>query len=602
MRRMILRTLLVAGGVFLLTGTVLTGCTVANKLERKQYTSQVSHTPRQLRERQRQLEQEQRDSSIYEIKTDSGSLFVADRRSMVLDEEGQALAQIESKAVRVVVPSRNLAERDGKVLLDFLITMPRELQGNAQNIVITPYMHRNGVDVPLEPLQVRGGLFSKLQERNYWRYAKFRNRILSRSNSTTGEMTPEDSLRLKRAFERFIRFPYMDKARFDSILQGQERITYYYTQEVKVEEDDRRLYISLQGKVNALDGSVYEVPANDTLQFSISSMLHFVQPQTRYLTQVIDKYAVVNNRNSLTFRVNQTQIDDKLGNNAAQLEQIRQMMHTLLYQHEFYVDSITLTAASSPEGGYRVNNRLAEQRAKSLDRYLRKAFDFPELDTLLTVKWNGENWRDFANMVAIDEEIVNRAAIVEIVSKVKDPDAREAQIRSKYPRDYKYIVQNIYPHLRVVEFKYNLRRVGMIKDTIHTTTIDTAYMHGLDLLAKRSYVEASQILLPYEDQNAAVALLSRGFNRAAYDILFKLAPTSQVEYLRAIVCSRLNELERGEAAFDRACQIDPDLEYRANLDPEMAIYLERKRAQDEAAQGVVAEGTVTTDGGITVGQ
>lgn len=558
-------------------GLLLGSCAVTSKLEKHQYTSVVAHTPKPLREKMQQNEKLRQDTTIFKMKSDSGSMFVADRRSMVI-EDGEAMAVLQSNTVNVVARTRMLAERDGKIQIDFLITMPRELQGNAQSILINPVMHRQTEDIVLEPLQVRGGLFSKLQERNYWRYSKFRAKLVKRRR---GDLRPKDTLRLQEAFDRFVRFPYLDKARFDSILQGQEKITYYYTQEVKVEEDDKRLYISLGGQVNALDGSVYKIPANDTLQFNVSSMLTFVSPITRYMTQIIDKYAVVNDRNYLTFKVNNTKIMDSLADNSRQLEQIQKMMHTLLYQHEFYVDSIVLTAASSPEGNYRRNSQLAKERAYSLNEYLRHKFDFPELDTLLAVKWEGENWRDFNTEVAADENVKNAKEIIELATTLKDPDDREATIRKRFPADYKYIRDNIYPKLRVVDFKYNLRRVGMLKDTIHTTVIDTVYSNGVELLKRRHYVDAARILAPYRDQNTAVAMLSRGFNNAAYEILFEIAPSAQVEYLRAIVCSRVGEWDKGQACFTRACELDPLLEYRANLDPEMSPYLKKEDEPDK---------------------
>ncbi len=547
---------------------------MTGKLERKQYTSVVAHTPKQVRERMQRM-QEPEDSTIVELRGDSTrpSLFVANRKSMVVDEDGEAVALLKAQEVRVVAKTRMLAERDGKIQIDFLITMPRELQGNVQSFMITPIMHRKGKNIELEPLQVRGGLFSKLQERNYWRYSKFRTKLVNRRK---GNLSAEDTARLKEAFHRFVQFPYLDKSRFDSILNDKEKITYYYTQDVKVEEDDKQLFISLAGRVNALDGSSYVVPANDTLQFNISSMLTFVQPITRYMTKIIEKYAVVNDRNYLTFKVNNTKIMDSLGNNAQNLAQIRELMHTLLYQHEFYVDSIVLTAASSPEGSFRHNNRLARERAFALSNYLRREFDFPELDTLLTVRWEGENWADFRTEVLRDEEVANGEEIVRLAERIADPDEREAAIRKRFGKDYKYIREVIYPRLRVVDFKYNLRRVGMLKDTIHTTVVDTTYQRGVDLLRRRHYVEAAQILTPYRDQNTAVALLSRGFNGAARDVLFSLPSSAQVEYLRAIVCSRLGEWKLGEECFRRACELDDLLEYRANLDPEMTPYLHKK--------------------------
>ena len=65
---------------------------------------------------------------------------------------------------------------------------------------------------------------------------------------------------------------------------------------------------------------------------------------------MIDKYAVVRDRNFVTFRANDTAIADTLGDNRRQLDRIVSLMDSLINQEEFYIDSITLTASSSPEG------------------------------------------------------------------------------------------------------------------------------------------------------------------------------------------------------------------------------------------------------------
>ena len=119
----------------------------------------------------------------------------------------------------------------------------------------------------------------------------------------------------------------------------------------------------------------------------------------------------------------------------------------------------------------------------------------------------------------------------------------------------------------------------MLKDTIHTTVVDTVYQRAVELLRTRHYEEASTLLMPYRDQNTAVALLSRGFNGAAREILFELPLSAQVEYLRAIVCSRLGEWKLGEQCFRKACELDDLLEYRANLDPEMSPYLHKQEKE-----------------------
>lgn len=116
------------------------------------------------------------------------------------------------------------------------------------------------------------------------------------------------------------------------------------------------MLLTLHGAVVALDGSRYDLPPLDTLRYHISSMLSFADTTTRYMTKIIEKYAVVNDRNYLSFRVNDTRIIDTLGDNAAQIARIESLMEDLIEQREFHVDSIVLTASASPKAAMRRTN------------------------------------------------------------------------------------------------------------------------------------------------------------------------------------------------------------------------------------------------------
>ena len=112
--------------------------------------------------------------------------------------------------------------------------------------------------------------------------------------------------------------------------------------------------------------------------------------------------------------------------------------------------------------------------------------------------------------------------------------------------------------VRTVKLRCHLRRVGTVKDTIHTTELDTAYLRGRQLLEKRKYAQALYVLHDYRDRN-----------REALRILEALPATAISEYLRAIACSRLGRKAEGRRHFLEACRRDERMEYRAALDPEI---------------------------------
>lgn len=109
----------------------------------------------------------------------------------------------------------------------------------------------------------------------------------------------------------------------------------------------------------------------------------------------------------------------------------------------------------------------------------------------------------------------------------------------------------------------------MTKDTIHTTEPDTLYERGRKLLLERKYTEALEILIEYGDYNTAIAYMSLGYDKPAYDILLKEKKTSNSEYVLAVLCSRLGKEEEAVKRFLHSCELDPSKAWRGSLDPEI---------------------------------
>lgn len=183
-----------------------------------------------------------------------------------------------------------------------------------------------------------------------------------------------------------MKYPYPEGVRLDSVVEHATDVSYHYRQVVPTAEAGKRLKITLDGVVTGLDGSRVKLPPSDTLEYIISSMLTFVDTATRYVTRIVEKYAQVQDKNYLAFRVNDTRILDTLGENRNQLERITTLMDRLVNQSEFYVDSIVLTASSSPEGTYARNGQLAGERAQSLRKYLCGKFPDAGVDTMIRIR------------------------------------------------------------------------------------------------------------------------------------------------------------------------------------------------------------------------
>ena len=549
------RKIIAAGAILGCCLWMMFGCSVAGRLQRQQATAGLA----QLTRAERQERQQDPRPQVVKLQRDSNTFYLAPVDTLA---DGERVMALQIEQVTVVAKMRSIPERNGRVVLDFIVTLPKLLLGKSRSVVITPILHKPDESVALEDLVIRGGRFSLLQERDYWQYETYVERFRP------------DTVGREAAFNRFVKFPYPEDVRLDSLVEGRSTVTYYYSQAVKTDETSKKMLVTLQGQVLAVDDSAYRLPPSDTLSYVVSSMLSFVDTVPRYRIKVIDKFVTVEDRNYIQFFVGDTRVVDTLGDNRQQLDKITGLIRQIVEQQEFWVDTITLTAASSPEGAYTFNARLSQGRAAALKRYLVRRYG-KSIDTILTVRWVAEDWQELTNRIRTDREIGNRDAILELIAWEKNPDRREQAIRQQFPKEYAYIRSVIYPQLRAVNFRYNLRRKGMVKDTIHTTELDTAYARGVELLRKRKYAKALYILNDYNDRNTVVAHLSLDHNERAMELLATMPKDAVTEYLRAIACSRLGRKAEGREHFLEACRLDGRMEYRGNLDPEIAELLKQ---------------------------
>lgn len=469
---------------------------------------------------------------------------------------------VNLQPIEVVAKRKVVVERLGRVMIGFCVTVPRELQGRCFGIELTPLLHKQDTIISLDPVVIRGGLYAGVQQRDLWQFDRFR-----RSMSALG--VPDTAARMERARRLLMRFPQPDTARLDSVAERPRQIAYFYSQDVPATGSSGQLLITLDGRVTALDGSSYRLPASDTMRYTVSSMLSFIDTTQRFLKRIVNKYAEVRNRSYLSFPVNGTQIVDTLGDNAGQLARIISTMDSLIHHNEFLVDSITLTASSSPEGSFARNALLAERRAHSLKNFLSARFA-ENIDTLVALRWIPEDWDGLRTLIVNEDSLHHKAEILKLIDESQKNDFLETSIRRRYPQDYAWMRGRLFPQLRAVDFRYNLRRRDMVQDTVVTAEPDTLYARAVEMLRQRNYSVAMYLLETHQDRNYALALLSRGYDREARRVLETLAQGPERDYLLAIVCARLGDRDKALEYYRSAAKAEPRYGFRAKLDPELS--------------------------------
>jgi len=535
---------------------------------------------------------------------------------------GEMVATDVIKAAKVVARFRHVAERLGKVSLEFDVVVPSDMVDSKWQLRFMPKMVKFADTTSLNRIFITGSRYRAAQMRGYQRYEAFLKSIISDTtdfvnirqlelflernfpetyamkNDTSLISEPEaesyfgvtqrDALEhytkhllvsrnnrrrsnINKMFHKYVKSPFEeDNIRLDTVLKDDHGdIIYRYVQLTESLPGLRKIIINLSGEVREEGRLLCKLPQPEDLVFYVSSLSTLADNTPHYRMRVIERTAYDNTLALVDFASASSKVDTTLGSNGPELRRIKKVIRDIEADSEFIIDSVVVSASCSPEGAYSYNAVLAENRTRAIRDYFDELRDSEELHSVC--RSVPENWNTFDILVRNDTYMSEKEKdeILRLMETIKDPDKRERTM-AKLPT-YKYLREKIYPRLRTVRFGFHLRRPGMLKDTIHTTELDTVYMRGLDALADLDYKTAATLLRPYEDYNAALALAASSYNMTALDILSRLDGNDpKILYLEAVIKARLGEEKEAARLYLKSVEIEPSMRYRANLDPELS--------------------------------
>ena len=543
-------------------------------------------------------------------------------------ETGEMVATDVINASKVTARFRNVAERAGYVSISFDVTVPAALSDSRWQLKIQPFMAIQRDTVPLDAIYVTGEQYRAGQLRGYERYRAFLASIITdttdfirihqleiflerhypqtyamkRDSSYVPEpmaenlfgVTQRDALihytrhlkwklnerrkgRVGKMYEKYVKDPIVKEGvRLDTVLtaSGGDFI-YRYIHTFRSRPRLKKVTLSLDGKLYEEGRCIYSFPFPDELTFYISSLSGLLDDRTKYRMLVLERVVHDNTKALIDFHQGSSLVDTTLGDNASELRRVRKCIDDIVARDGLELDSLVIVASCSPEGSYANNRRLSAARSQAVKDYIRDFVPEDWRDSLVASELP-ENWVQLEKLVANDTvlgETSRKRILAEILSD-EDPDAVEARI-SRFS-EYRYLREKVYPKLRSVSFDFHMHRIGMQKDTVHTTEVDTVYMAGVQAIRDMDYKKAVYLLRPYDDYNAALAFMSADYNHSALDVLSRLADSDpKVCYLKAMVLSRLGQQEEAQKYYRLCLAYDPYMRHRANLDPEMHLLVKQ---------------------------
>ena len=340
----------------------------------------------------------------------------------VQDENGEMVAHDVIQAAVVTARFRNVAERHGKVDLEFTITVPQNLRDDRWQDRFYPDMYIMGDTVRLESLIITGKDYRRAQLKGYQQYDRFLSSIIQdttrfinvwqlelflernipelfsfKTDSTevsdeqfasvygateqeavehyTNKIAKSINSRRKgmmgKMYRRYVKSPFLTEGvRLDTIaVSSNGDFVYNYVQTIDTRPKLKKVDIVLSGEIWEQGKLLYDIPQSEPLTFYISSLSAFVDNTPRYMTKVIERRVEANTACYIDFAQGKADIREDLGFNAEEIGRIKGNLRSLVENETFDLDSITISAFASPEGTLKANDALCLKRARSSSDY-----------------------------------------------------------------------------------------------------------------------------------------------------------------------------------------------------------------------------------------
>ncbi len=175
---------------------------------------------------------------------------------------------------------------------------------------------------------------------------------------------------------------------------------------------------------------------------------------TCFVTPEVEAVKTRSERGSafIDFVVNRTEIKPDYRGNIAELGKITSTIDLVKNDPNVSITVVKIHGYASPEGSFANNRRLAEGRAEALAGYVGRLYSFPS--GMIEVESTPEDWDGLRRYVADSLSLDNRDGILAIIDNTDlAPDARERRLKSRFPQQYRILLNEVYPALRHSDYE-----------------------------------------------------------------------------------------------------------------------------------------------------
>lgn len=289
-------------------------------------------------------------------------------------------------------------------------------------------------------------------------------------------------------------------------------------------------------------------------------------PQLAFLTPQVETSKIRTEKGSafIDFPVNVTTIHKEFSNNTAELDKIIATINTIKNDSNVSITHINIHGYASPDGPFRLNERLARERTQALKEYVSQLYTFDSKD--IHTAYTPEDWEGFEALLS-DTTFQNKEAIMKIVTSTMHPDRKEGMIKTKFPAFYRFVLKHWFVILRHSDYtvEYHVRPFTVEESQkIFDTNPKNLSLEEMFRLAlthtpgsetyNRIFMTAVQLFPdnPTANLNAACIALMQKDTKAATAFLDKAPPVAETTLAKGVLHFLQGNYQEAEVLFRQA--------------------------------------------------
>lgn len=302
---------------------------------------------------------------------------------------------------------------------------------------------------------------------------------------------------------------------------------------------------------------VEEVPPVVKEIYQPNYQLAYVTPQAEQ-----EKTRQLSGRAFIDFVVNKTDIRPNYRGNAAELAKVMQTIDVVRRDTFTSITHINIHGYASPESPYQHNAYLAQARAEAFAAYVQGLISLPK--SLFTVKSTPEDWEgleDYLGNPRIKIGTPRTDLLALIRDSSLDPDEKERQLKKQFPREWRLMLDSIFPALRHSDYevRYTVRpftvqeAAAVIREKPQHLSLNEMFLvantYDPGSQDYNDVFETAVRMYPNDETanlNAAVIALAKKDLAAAQRYLLKAGTSPQAQNARAVLAIHENRLDDAE--------------------------------------------------------